>query len=187
MAFVPLYAAPQVHAFTPIAVSPRLNRRPLTNPYSLHSSPAATTVHLSSVSDLELPLVPFAVISSIILLGAAQSWINFLLRGESGLGAFLSDGSGYNKSGFKSQRKMNDMDDPLPWLKLPRFDYVDVAGQPKLPSMNESSKVVSKMEDLKEAVRIKIEEGDLVAAKQVEMELESLMTQEGYEFLNQLE
>jgi hypothetical protein len=43
------------------------------------------------------------------------------------------------------------------------------------------------MEDLKEAVRIKIEEGDLVAAKQVEMELESLMTQEGYEFLNQFE
>ena len=59
-----------------------------------------------------------------------------MLGGEQGLGAFLSDGSGYNKSGFKPRKKNEEeASDPLPWLKLPEFDYVDVAGQPKKPKL----------------------------------------------------
>ena len=133
------------------------------------------------------------MIASIILLITAQSWINFLLKGDQGLGAFLSDGSGYNKSGFKpkTDKGARGADDPLPWLKLPQFDYVEVAGQPKKSKMSTEAQttktsdgeVVSKMEALKDEMKIKVGQGDLEGAKKIEMQLEILMKKEGYEFL----
>ena len=79
-------------------------------------------------------LSPFAIAGLALLLGiAAQSFINQMLEGDQGLGSYLKDGSGYNKSGFrrvdKASMKNDEMNDPLPWLKLPKLDFVDVAGQ----------------------------------------------------------
>ena len=54
-----------------------------------------------------------------------------MLKGERGLGAFLSDGSGFKKSGFRPLDGADMKTDPLPWLKLPELDFVDVAGQEK--------------------------------------------------------
>ena len=90
-------------------------------------------------------MVLVVVIVAVILAFSAQTWINSLVGGDQGLGAFLSDGSGFNKSGFKPRRRpITDEreiegdptkplggSDPLPWLKLPELDFVDVAGQPK--------------------------------------------------------
>lgn len=120
------------------------------------------------------------------------------------MGAFLSDGSGYNKSGFKARSKKGTedsavSDDPLPWLKLPQLDYVDVVGQPKRSAkikveapLNEDyaqadAQIVSEMESLKEQMKIKVQEGDLVEAKKIEMELEKIMKKEGYEYSKSFE
>ncbi|OEU07542.1 hypothetical protein FRACYDRAFT_250965 [Fragilariopsis cylindrus CCMP1102] len=43
----------------------------------------------------------FIAIIAILLLIAAQSFINQMLEGDQGLGAFLKDGKGYNKSGYR--------------------------------------------------------------------------------------
>lgn len=151
-------------------------------------SQASTALHVVSNVPDDLPLVPLVVIAAVTLLITSQSWINFLLKGDQGLGAFLSDGSGYNKSGFRTSKanEDKDMEDPLPWLKLPQFDYVDVAGQPKFPQ-NSNDEVVLKMEALKDQMKVQIDEGDLAAAKQIEVELETLMEKEGYEFMKSLE
>ena len=65
--------------------------------------------HCSSIqlhlSPLDVPFEPpLVAIGALLLAFSAQSWINSLLGGDQGLGAFLSDGTGFNKSGFK-QRK----------------------------------------------------------------------------------
>ncbi|KAL7551481.1 hypothetical protein ACHAWF_014681, partial [Thalassiosira exigua] len=69
----------------------------------------------------------------------AQTFINSMLKGDRGLGAFLSDGSEFSDSAFRPRRGGDRSDtttdaplsgpDPLPWLKLPQFDFVEVAGQ----------------------------------------------------------
>ena len=81
-------------------------------------------------------LSPLAVvILALVLLFSAQTFINKMLKGDQGLGAFLKDGSGYNRSGYRPSNGKNadnnnaDNNDPLPWLKLPRLDFVEVAGQ----------------------------------------------------------
>ena len=96
----------------------------------------SSTLSVSMTTDLTLlpDMTPIIVsIVAIVLLVGAQSFINTMLKGDQGLGAFLEDGSGYNKSGFKQQsvKQQDDTKDPLPWLKLPQLDYVDVAGQEK--------------------------------------------------------
>ena len=45
--------------------------------------------------------VPMVVATSLVLFISAQSLINSMLEGEQGLGAYLSDGKGYNGSKFK--------------------------------------------------------------------------------------
>ena len=84
---------------------------------------------------------PFTVTIVALIIGvAAQTFINKMLEGDQGLGAFLSDGTGFNRSGFRptsSSKGKNSSStenkDPLPWLKLPQLDFVDVAGQPPPP------------------------------------------------------
>ena len=86
--------------------------------------------------------VPIVLIAALIIGFTAQSWINFQLNGERGLGSFLSDGSGFKRSAFRPRSGSGDMSDgtapvssdPLPWLKLPRLDFVEVAGQEYLPT-----------------------------------------------------
>ncbi|KAL3793876.1 hypothetical protein HJC23_002123 [Cyclotella cryptica] len=166
---------------------------------ALHLPSSTPSFLYADASELHrLPLaVPFAVvIGAVILAITAQSWINFLLRGDQGLGAFLSDGTGYNKSGFKPRRKPEQVGetDPLPWLNLPNLDYVDVAGQPKRPKevpaearsfdSNEmdAKEVVLRMEHLRGRMCVLVEEGKLQEAKSIEMELEKIMKEKGYEF-----
>ncbi|KAK1748029.1 hypothetical protein QTG54_001992 [Skeletonema marinoi] len=156
---------------------------------------------------LDVPIsTPLVLLAAIGLAVLAQSWINSLLGGEQGLGAFLSDGSGYNKSGFKPRNSKPNAggnagpsnplgaDDPLPWLKLPQFDYVDVAGQPKKPkqpkiipnsSVNSSSneaEVVSRLEVLFAQLKKEVDNDNLIEAKRIELELENIMQEEGFSF-----
>ena len=86
--------------------------------------------------------------------------------------------------------------DPLPWLKLPEFDFVDVAGQPKKPkqmqqSMREGkspsssrneSEVLAELEFLREQMKMEIERGNLEDAKRIESELERIMKKEGFNY-----
>ncbi|KAL7491698.1 hypothetical protein ACHAWT_002299 [Skeletonema menzelii] len=178
----------------------------LINPLS--SSPDITPTSLALASEptlLDVPIsTPLVLLAAVALAVLAQSWINSLLGGDQGLGAFLSDGTGYNKSGFKPRKKSpNSGDpskplggaDPLPWLKLPEFDYVDVAGQPKKPkqpgiipnsSANSSSKneaeVVSRLEFLFARMKEEVENDNLIEAKRFELELEKIMEEEGFRF-----
>ena len=124
-----------------------------------------------------------------------------MLGGDQGLGAFLSDGSGYNKSGFKPRKKNEEeASDPLPWLKLPEFDYVDVAGQPKKPKLQQLQKIqsddlsdmsrdsrneaeiVSRLELLFAEMKKEVDNDNLIEAKRIELELEKIMEEEGYNF-----
>lgn len=117
------------------------------------------------------PSVPLLLAVAVVLGIAAQSWINRLASGEQGLGAFLKDGRGYQKSGFifdQSDRAVKS--DPLPWLKLPKLDFVEVAGQDE-----DSAAVIGRLERLREEMNTKIDQGDLKGAKLKQIELQSLM------------
>jgi hypothetical protein len=101
-----------------------------------------TTMFLLPDNPLLSPVV--VVILALVLLVSAQSFINNMLKGDQGLGAFLKDGSGYNRSGYRpSNSKSNNVDnannDPLPWLKLPRLDFVEVAGQKEQQQAEEAA------------------------------------------------
>jgi hypothetical protein len=144
--------------------------------------------------------VPLIVIVAAILAFSAQLWINSLIGGEQGLGAYLSDGSGYNKSAFKQRKRSSKGDegeDPLPWLNLPEFDFVDVAGQSKKSTIlkqssnrgqvttateRDQSEVLFQLDLLRAQIKMEVELGNLEAAKEVEIRLERLMKEEGYDF-----
>lgn len=183
-------------------------------PLIIESNPS-TMLHMQESFDVDMPPIgaPLVVLVAVILAFAAQSWINSLLGGDQGLGAFLSDGTGFNKSGFKprSSRPITDErsipgdttkplggDDPLPWLKLPELDYVDVAGQSKRPKqttqtmktteaflssvVRDESDVIVKLEMLREQMKTAFDRGDLEDAKRIENELERIMKEEGYSY-----
>ena len=86
--------------------------------------------------------VPLILLAALGIGFTAQSWINFQLGGDRGLGSFLSDGSGFNRSAFRPRSGTGDISDgtapvstdPMPWLKLPRLDFVEVAGQEPMSS-----------------------------------------------------
>lgn len=176
-------------------VSPSLSPQ-LINPLTSYLSVAPTLFDPTDVP-ISTPIVLLAAIALAVL---AQSWINTMIGGEQGLGAFLSDGSGFSRSKFKPRKRdAGDVDpskplggaDPLPWLKLPEFDYVDVAGQPKKPKMipNSSAKsrsneaeVVSKLELLSAKLKKEVENDNLIEAKRIELELERIMEEEGFSF-----
>ena len=73
----------------------------------------------------------FLVVLALGIGSTAQGLINKQLEGDQGLGAFLQDGRGYSNSAFRPL--LDDQDravqqDPLPWLKLPQLDFVEVVG-----------------------------------------------------------
>ena len=114
----------------------------------------------------------------------------------------MTDGSGFNRSGYrpKTQRDVEPSKDPLPWLKLPTLDFVEVAGQetdddatrPLDPA--EEERVYQELDRLREelarevqAVRRKRMEGittvnDMAKAKQLRAKLEGLMSAYGIEY-----
>jgi hypothetical protein len=190
-------------------LSSSLSSSILLNPTTSSSLSVASTL-LFDPTDVPIS-TPVVLLAAIALAVLAQFWINTLLGGDQGLGAFLSDGSGYNKSAFKPRRKfvMDERSnpagvdpskplggtDPLPWLKLPEFDYVDVAGQPKKPkqpkivpssssakSSSNEAEVVSRLELLFAQMKKEVENDNLIEAKRIELELEKIMEEEGFSF-----
>jgi len=146
-----------------------------------------------------LPSSPLVIAIIAILLGAAaQTFINQMLKGDQGLGAFLKDGSGYNRSGFVSKRKNggkeeSGTDDPLPWLKLPQLDFVDVAGQEKQVMASKSLRgidggngdegdVVGELESLRSAMNEELENGNVAEATVLREKLERRMKANGMDY-----
>lgn len=203
---------PRAPASRPVRPPSREAHRRLSVPF-VESGISLGTLHLRATpSPLDVPIgdAPLFLLVAVILAFSAQSWINSLLGGDQGLGAFLSDGGGFNKSGFKPRRRPIADErnvpgdttqplggpDPLPWLKLPELVFVDVAGQPKKRkqmqqlmeeaplSSNErdESEVVQQLESLREQMKTAVDQGDLEAAKRYENELQKVMREEGFDF-----
>ena len=132
---------------------------------------------------IEFP--PWAIVLVAVVLGVAtQNFINQMLRGDQGLGSFLRDGSGYNRSAFTSVTKTSrDRQDPLPWLKLPQLDYVDVAGQEgKKSSTDNDAAVPGELERLRLEMNAQIEQGNYSAARAIRDDLEKRMKDYGMEY-----
>jgi hypothetical protein len=109
----------------------------------------------SPLDDLSSPTVPLIVFIAITIGVLANGWISRLISGDQGLGSYLSDGSGFKKSNFKPLQATNPengksnnnidravQDDPLPWLRLPNLDYVEVAG-PETKPLSRYTKTLS--------------------------------------------
>jgi hypothetical protein len=124
---------------------------------------------------------PLIVVGVALGLGiTAQGFINQMLEGDQGLGAFLKDGSGYNKSGFRTTNKpKSSSNDPLPWLKLPQLDFVEVAGQ---PSRQSEQALMQKLESLRLEMNDLLEQGKTENASIIRAELEALMDEAGIEY-----
>lgn len=123
---------------------------------------------------------PLLVAACAIVLGvSAQSFINQMLKGDQGLGAFLKDGSGYNKSGFRqSPPSTIGSEDPLPWLKLPKLDFVEVAGQ----ETKQEELAYKRLEEIRVDMNEKLQEGKIEEASMIREELELLMKEAGIEY-----
>jgi hypothetical protein len=147
------------------------------------------------LSDVMLPFVfdatPLIVVGVALGLGvAAQGFINQMLEGDQGLGAYLRDGSGYNKSGFRTKRKQSNNNrnsaaqsdvvvDPLPWLKLPKLDFVDVAGQ---ESVRSEVAMLETLESLRLEMNTLLDQGKIEDATLVRAKLEAIMDEAGVEY-----
>ena len=149
---------------------------------------------------------PFLLIAGValVLLVSAQTFINQLLEGDEGLGAYLKDGTGYNRSSFggksSSFKNQDDsaQDDPLPWLKLPQLDFVDVAGQEKQPPLQDAPSslagdeslqsgeisIYQRLEKLRSEMNEELQKGDISKATALKNELEQLMKVNGIEYKN---
>ena len=136
-------------------------------------------------------VTPLLVVGVALGLGiTAQGFINQMLEGDQGLGAFLKDGSGYNKSGFRTKTAKKPLststsNDPLPWLKLPQLDFVEVAGQPP-PSGPSEKALMTKLESIRLEMNTLLEQGNLEAAALLREDLELLMDEAGIEFSNSI-
>ena len=117
------------------------------------------------------------VLTAGILGIASQSFINSMLKGDQGLSAFLSDGKGFQGSKFKPTQSKDKKEDPLPWLKLPKLDFVEVAGQ----SVDEAE-IIRELELLKERGRIELENGEMEKAQLTRDEMNALMEKYGFEY-----
>lgn len=145
---------------------------------------------LQAFSDLDsfdtgFSFVPVLVVVALGLGFTAQGWINRQLEGEQGLGAFLKDGKGYSRSSF---RPLADGDraassDPLPWLSLPKLDFVEVAGQEDSGSSSDETKLMEELERLRLAMNEQLETGNLTEAAAIRNKLETRMRETGVEFM----
>jgi len=127
-----------------------------------------------------VPILPLLVALGVGI--AAQTFINSMLQGDQGLAAFLSDGGGFNKSGFrptKQKQSTTKKTDPLPWLKLPELDFVDVAGQEKVLTERE---LMMKLERLRESMQTALNESREQDADSIQKELEQIMDTYGIEY-----
>jgi hypothetical protein len=145
--------------------------------------------------DLSPPIILCLVLIAMAIGLLANGWISRLLSGDQGLASFLSDGSGYNKSSFKPLKQDSDravQSDPMPWLKLPELDFVEVAGQEpqrraiqKYPSPSGSSEeeseddaiMITKFELIRGEIQEQLKRGNTKEAERLRTELERLMNE----------
>mmetsp|Transcript_21098 Transcript_21098/g.23451 ORF Transcript_21098/g.23451 Transcript_21098/m.23451 type:complete len:133 (-) Transcript_21098:345-743(-) len=121
---------------------------------------------------------PIVTIAALVIGISAQTWINSLLKGERGLSAYLRDGGGFAGSGFSKEASEQDAlsgEDPLPWLKLPKLDFVEVSGQ-------EERTVELKMEQVRIKMNKALEQGEIEQAKELRSELEIFMKENGFKY-----
>jgi hypothetical protein len=128
-------------------------------------------------------LLPIIVIVAVFLIVAANGWISQLMGNEktkSGLADFLKDGKGYNKSGFSlSDTERAVSSDPLPWLRLPRLDFVEVAGQERALT---EEQILAKLESMRARMSKELADGNISEAERLGKELESVLNEGGIEF-----
>ncbi len=124
---------------------------------------------------------PFFALLAIVLGIGSQYFINTMLSGDRGISAFLSDGAGFNRSGFKTLQSSDDTkkEDPLPWLKLPKLDFVEVAGQENDVNLE---LVQRELDSLKSRLDKEIATGQKEKATETMNELNALMEKFGFEF-----
>jgi hypothetical protein len=137
----------------------------------LVGSDDAVTNALDNDSGALAVLLP--LLAALLVGVAAQTWINQMIKGDQGLGAFLKDGQGFNKSGFRQvvtdESSNRTDDDPLPWLSLPKLDFVDVAGQEDPQQVL----VEDELERLRSAMTRELQAGNLERATELKNELMS--------------
>ena len=124
---------------------------------------------------------PIVVCVALVLGVAAQGWINGLAGGDRGLSSYLGDGSGYSGSGFSEKPTDADAvsgDDPQPWLKLPKLDFVEVAGQ------NDGG-MEEQLERIRQKMNRALEEGQMELATELRQELEEVMTENDFDFTSE--
>ena len=159
------------------------------------SSSSVTSTILSfndGDSTMLQPSTLLVTLIAIIIGVASQALINSMLKGDQGLGAFLSDGSGYQNSAFRPIRSSSEQkgkNDPLPWLQLPNLDFVEVTGQEKDNKMVDDytdglaeRKLQERLEGLAERMRSEMSVGNIEEAKKTQIELERIMKEYGYEY-----
>jgi hypothetical protein len=79
----------------------------------------------------EAPGLPFFFLGAVAI-GAGAGYLQYsLFSGSRGLGAYLSDGKGFKKSGFKPLTKAemeasSEKKRGKSWFKLPKLDFVEV-------------------------------------------------------------
>ena len=139
---------------------------------------------------------PIFALVAIVIGFFAQTFINSMLKGDRGLGAFLSDGSGYSGSAFRPRRSGDRSDtdaplsgpDPLPWLKLPKLDFVEVAGQQESASISnglspeKEAEIVAQLEELQSVLQSEINAGNVEEANRLRQRLEALMNDYGFQY-----
>lgn len=80
--------------------------------------------------------------------------------------------------------------DPMPWLKLPKLDYVEVRGQEEAQgtgaernlSPEDERSIVRELEGLQAKLRASLDAADMVEAERVKTQLERRMRESGFEF-----
>ena len=141
----------------------------------LYASDPSSLEQMTFISDISSKAI--IVLTAGILGIASQSFINSMLKGDQGLSAFLSDGKDFQGSNFKPNNSKDKKEDPLPWLKLPTLDFVEVTGQ----SVDEAE-ISRELEMLKERGRLELEEGDTEKAQLTRDEMNAMMEKYGFEF-----
>ncbi len=163
---------------------------------TLHDVLSPFPFESSAIGPLSSVATPAIALLAIAIGFIAQTFINSMLKGDRGLGAFLSDGSGFSGSAFRPRRGGDRSDttdaplsgpDPLPWLKLPQFDFVEVAGQEtsngrNILSPEEEAKIMVQLEDLKSVMREENNAGNTVEANRLRRRLDELMDEYGFQY-----
>ena len=160
---------------TTILLAALPNTRPIT------SKSQCALLSLEDTNEIMSSGTPIALAAAIVLFVAAQGFINQLLSGNQGLGAYLKDGSGYNKSAFQPKNVNNkeNEEDLLAWLSLPKLDFVDVKGQ---DNNKRDASLEQELQEIRLEMNAKLQEGNIQEATILREKLEIVMEQSGFQY-----